>query len=351
MLDVCLRCRIQADHQPGRTTCPRCGGPLTVLDAATRRPVTPPDAAPRPEPAPPRAPGPQMRGPREQPTVAAQRPAARPPARPARPALRWTAHRPWNTLPAPRPAAPAPRAGTPRYPQIPGWGLFDDVAPAAAETAAQAPDSRLRRCLQMVWPILAVAAALQLVRYVVLMVNRSRPIPYWIDIASLWLVLLSGAAAVAAAVVAVYVFVRWMVAVRERSYALAGYAAPRRRWEVIALTVIPFVNVVGAPLLLLEAAEAVGGAQAARARRLITRVAVAWALVSAIGLIALVYRIVAWSGDTVQVGADAMVWATLSLAVSAVFVAWFESRVSRVVVTDTGADTGEPAPRRLVVAA
>lgn len=220
-----------------------------------------------------------------------------------------------------------------------------------AESADREPAGLLRRCLQLVWPVLAVAAAMQLLRYVVLMVNRSRPIPYWLDITTLWLLLLSGAAALAAAVLTIYVVARWMLRVREESYAGAGYAEPRRRWEVVALTVIPFLNVAGAPLLLREAADAAGGAAVQQARAMITRVAVAWALVSVVGLIALIYRILAWNNAIVQTGADAMLWATLTLALSALFAYWLGPRLSRLAVDDGHADDDAPAPRRLVVAA
>ncbi|WP_298445934.1 DUF4328 domain-containing protein [Gordonia sp. (in: high G+C Gram-positive bacteria)] len=330
MLDVCLSCRIQAEHQPGRATCPRCGRPLTVLDETTRRPVA---GGPAPAPAAAAAPTPAVR---------------RTPTRPTPPRLRWVAHRPADTLP-PRPS-PAPRRRTvpARYGQIPRWGLFDVVAPPAEEAGTD-PAASLRRWLTFLWPFLVAAAVMQLLRYVTLMVNRSRPIPAWWDLGTLALVMLCGWVAAAGVVVGLYYFTRWMIQVRADSYALAGRSDPRPAWAVLLMTALIFVNVVGAPFALVEAARAAGGPGVARVERAVRRVAVAWGLVNLIGAIALAYRIACLFTDSVQTGADAMAWATLAFAASAVFARWLGPRLDKVVVT--GDEVASAPPRRLVVAA
>ncbi|MFC0316171.1 DUF4328 domain-containing protein [Gordonia phosphorivorans] len=340
MLDVCLRCQIQADHLPGRATCPRCGGNLVVLDAQTRRAVQ----VAAPAQAPPRPPAPMPPTPMPPTPMPGARRAA-----PARTPLRWVAHRPLNTLPPTRPPRAVRESRTPRYTYLPLWGLHDVVpAPESDAVAAPDPGRRLRWALQIVWPILAVAAGLQLLRYALLMLNRSHPIPYWLDLAVVWLLLFAGAAATGAAIWALVLFARWLVAARESAYAAVAARDPRRRWLVIAGAVTPFVNVVTAPFLLLEAAAAVGADQAQRVRPAINRVAVAWALVSGVGLIALGYRIAAWSSGSIQVGADAMMAALLTFVASALFAVWVRPRLAGLVVTDAA-----PAPqtRRLVVAA
>ncbi|GAA4743038.1 DUF4328 domain-containing protein [Gordonia alkaliphila] len=350
MLDVCLRCQIQADHLPGRTTCPRCGGKLSVLDAQTRRSVPMP-AQSAPAQSPP-AQSPPTQYPPGQPSARVPqrpRPAGRPQPQTTRAPLRWVAHRPLNTLPPARPVRPAARIGTPRYTEVPRWGLRDvGVPPGDDNREAKSPGARLRWALQIIWPVLAVAAALQLLRYCILMFNRSHPIPYWLDLASLWLLLISGAVAVAAAVWGLFLFARWLLAARERSYETVETSDPRRRWLIIAGAVLPFVNVLTAPLLLLEAAAAVGPAQAARVRPAINRVAVAWGLVNGLALIALVYRIVAWSSGSIQVGADAMVATLVTFVASGIFVAWLVPRLDGLVATDL--PSVAPA-RRFVVAA
>ncbi|GAC58868.1 hypothetical protein GOHSU_56_00010, partial [Gordonia hirsuta DSM 44140 = NBRC 16056] len=255
------------------------------------------------------------------------------------------------TLPSRRSqTAPVP-AGTPRYRQIPRWGL-QDRPPTAAANDADAPGAReaaLAWMLRWTWRVLVGATAVQLLRYLLLMANRSRPIPYWLDLTTLTLIWLAGLAVLGVALGALYFFAGWICQVRARSYAAAGWREPRPRWSVIALAVVPYLNVLGAPLLLWEAAAAVGGAQAERARRMITRAAVAWGLVSAVGLVALVYRIFSvWVSDSIQTGADAMVWTLVALIASASFVRWLNPRLSALTAT-AAVQTGAPR-RRLVVA-
>ncbi len=363
MLDVCPDCRIQAGHRPGRTLCPRCGGRLIVVDEATREPIPAPPTVPAPPivSAPPTAPAQRPAAPAPSPVVerpvaqssVAQSSVAQPPAGPApvpagRPALRWVAHRPLNTLPAPRPPVPERAPGIPRYPAVPNWGLRDVPVAADDAVAAADPGAVLHRALGWLWPLLAVAAAAQLLRYLTLVVNRSRPVPFWWDVLSLSIVSICGYAALLGVLGVLYLFARWVVAVRRTSFAAAGRSEPRRRAVVIAGAVVFPVNLVTAPLLLREPARAVGGADGARAETLITKAAVAWALVCLVGLIALGYRIAAAVDHSVQTGADAMGWAVLGFAVSAAFAAWLRPRLGRLVAS---ADAVAPVPaRRLVVA-
>ncbi len=338
LLDVCLPCRIQAEHQPGRVRCPRCGGALVVLDAHTRHRVE----VPRPGSVTlPSATAPD-------PGVGAGIDAVRSRA-PGAGRLGWVAHRPLDTLP-PRPQPKAPvDARTPRYLQMPQWGLHDVPARTAEVDEPQIrPEAALRRALRWTAILLAAAAAAQFLRYLTLLVNRSRPIPYWFDVATAILLIGCGVAALSAVVWAVYAFARWLLSIRERSYELAGTREPRHRLVVVAASVVPFANVIGAPFLLLEAASAVDGA-AGPARRAINRGAVAWGLVSLVGVIALSYRIVALTSESIQVGADAMIWSLLTLIASAAFARWLGPRLSAMTVM--GGDTVPVRQRRLVVAA
>ncbi|MFT3660540.1 MAG: hypothetical protein QM809_03850 [Gordonia sp. (in: high G+C Gram-positive bacteria)] len=91
-----------------------------------------------------------------------------------------------------------------------------------------------------------------------------------------------------------------------------------------------------------------GGGQERTARRTIDRVALAWALVSLVGLIAMIYRIAAFGSDSIQAGADAMIWALLAFVVSALFCRWLSPRLPRTVAVGLD-DTAHL--RRWVVAA
>lgn len=292
----------------------------------------------------------------------AAQPVQRQPATPHRPArsaarsapgagrLRWMAHRPLNTFPPRRPPAKPAAARTPRYLQIPTWGLRDvSFTPPETTDDDARPEAGLRSALRVTWILLAVAAGMQLLRYLTLMVNRGRPIPSWFDAVTLILLLAAGVLAVLAVLWSAYAFVNWMRAVRTSSYGLAGTREPRPWPLIVVATLLPFANVIGAPFLLLEAASAVGGVRADAARREIQRGAVAWGLVSLIGLIALVYRIVAAGSDSIQTGANAMVWGLLALIASAAFARWLGPRLGKMTVL--GHEPVAAVERRLVVAA
>lgn len=356
-LDVCPNCRIQAEHRAGRTSCPRCGGPLTEVDAQTRRPVSrrtapsqsaPPHSAESPSAESPSAP---------------HRPAPARPVRPApvssatntvrrilpnRPALRWWAHRPPETIPPP-PAPARPPQPRPQYREIPRWGLIDVPPAVSADEDAR---GRLRwrdlgQSLRLLGGILAGAAVAQLLRYIVLVVNRSRPIPAWLDLLTVIAVLVFGVLAALGAIIALAGFARWLREVRAADYRRIDRCEPRRPILLILGAVTPFVNVVTAPFLLIESTRLRDDDEARRARRRIDRLAVAWGLVSLVGLIALVYRLVAWPSDSVQTGADALAWVTLSFAASAAFVYWAPRRFAA--LAEPG--RSRPVPQRRLVPA
>lgn len=321
-LDVCPACRIQAPHRDGRTVCPRCGGPLVQTDA--RGAVA--ASVPRPAPA---------------------GPAPARPVPPARRPLRWAAHRPREAMPAPRPLRRRGPGPTPSYATVPRWGLVDapraddsDVDPLPLATDA------LVRAMRLTAVILGAAGVVHAIRYLVGVVNRTRPIPAWIDWLSGIAVFVFGLMALAAVVMALVAFGRWVRHVREHRYAAAGFVDPRRRMWVTLLAAVPLVNVVGAPLLLHEAATT--GAGDPRADRVRVRLAVAWALVNALALVAIGYRIAAWSTSSLQVDADALALVTLVFGVSAVFARWAVRRIEIIAgIPDVDAD--RPV-RRLVAA-
>lgn len=220
-----------------------------------------------------------------------------------------------------------------------------------ADGAAADPHAALQRWLGYLWPMFAAAAAVQLFRYLLLVANRRWPIPAWLDLTSAVFTVIGGVLAALGALVALVLFARWVVAVRRLSYRSVDRTDPRRGAMVVLAAAVPFVNVVTAPHLLYEAAHAVGGVRAAQARRIIDRAAVAWALLSLAGLIALIYRIVvAWPpnpSESIQTGADAMVWAIVTFVGSALFSRWLRPRLPRAVAF--GRDE-EAVVRRLVVA-
>ncbi|QRY62453.1 DUF4328 domain-containing protein [Gordonia sp. PDNC005] len=306
-LDICPSCRIQAPHREGRTICPRCGGPLTQ-----------------------------------------SAPSRRPPPPPRRPALRWTAHRPREAMPAPRGPRRPEKGPTPSYAYNPGWGLLD-VPEKVVEVDSRVPaaTAALTRAMELTCLILGAAAVVHGARYVIAVVNRTRPIPAWIDWLSSIAVLVFGVMSLIAVVVAIVSFGRWVREIRVRSFAAATFLDPRPAWVVFGLTVTPLVNVIGAPWMLHEAAR-VTDADDGRLMRIRLRLAVAWALVNGVAVLALIYRVGAWSTNSLQVDADALALVTASFAVSAVFARWAVTRIER--LAGSHSDVEERPLRRLVAA-
>lgn len=331
MLDLCPRCRIQAPHRDERDRCPRCGGSLTVVaDDAQASVVVAAyhESVRRPVPAPVVTQAPSIR-----PSVAARPVSSRagaPRMYGARP-VRWVARRPADSLPSPRPPRRPRVRRIPRYVAVPQWGLVD--VPVTADDTPSVTTrlgAALTTALQITGATLVSSALAHLLRYLLLVVNRSTPLPGWLIAISTVLVMVAGVLALGALVYTTVVFVRWLLAQRAESYAGCGFTDPRPRWASIPLAAIPLINVVGAPLLLYEAAAmATGSAEmpAAVAARL-RKLWVAWAIVNAVALAAVLTWWIGAASGSVQTGADALVLVTVSAAVSAAFAFWAAPRLA-----------------------
>ncbi|GAC62665.1 DUF4328 domain-containing protein [Gordonia sihwensis] len=320
MLDVCPSCRIQAPHREGRELCPRCGRRLMVLDAQGR--VV------------------------QRPQSGAARGASAPRTSVARAGLRWVADRPAEARPAPVTVRAHEWTPTPSYRYIPRWGLSDRGPISPGENPEPAdPGDVLLRALRMATSMLGAAAVVHLIRYVIAAVNRSTPIPMWLDLLSGAAVLVFGVFAFVAMLVALVAFVRWLLPARAAAYRAADRRDPRPARVVLALAAVPLANVVGVPLLLSEAALC-GDAPAPAIGR-IKHLGTAWAIVNLVALIAVCYRIGSWFSDSVQVSANALALVTFSLAVSAVFAHWVGPRLVTVLTGPVGSSA---SGRRLVAA-
>lgn len=370
MLDLCPRCRIQAPHRPGRGRCPRCGGPLTVVtsDAEASAVVARYAALGSAAPPHPRASHPQAPVHPQTPVAASPRPPVSPSVgRPVgtHPAgaprmyrsrhVRWVARRPADTLPQPRPARVRIPRRIPRYVYLPTWGLYDTPID---ETESSRGSTRLGTALTSAFHIagaIFVASALaHLLRYLLLVINRSTTLPGWLIATSTALVLVAGLFAIGGLVHATVVFVRWLIAVRADTYADAGHLDPRRRWQVIVLSAIPLVNIVGAPVLLHEAAAMAAGGPAGptgvdgQARDRLVRLWVGWAVVNIVAVTTAITWWVAAASGSIQTGANALLLVIVTAAVSAAFAFWAARRLPRLFT----AEAQQPAPaRRWVVAA
>ncbi|MDL9937618.1 DUF4328 domain-containing protein [Gordonia sp. ABSL1-1] len=266
------------------------------------------------------------------------------------PHLRWVARRPPEAIVTRRPRRPSGPRPIPRYGYLPRWGLRDlpVVATTEREPELESRD-RLQRALLLAGGTLTAAALAHLFRYVLTMINRSKVLPQWLIDLSGGLVVVCGLAGLIGFVVATAAFTRWVIDLRAAAYASVDRTDPRhRRWIVVPLAAIPLVNVIGAPMLILEAAAVRTDLEldAVLVRARLKKVWLAWTLVTVVAIIAVVMRIVDHRSGTIQSGADAVAMVMVSSAVSAAFAFWFATRLPRLF---TAAPAAPVPDRRWVV--
>ncbi|GAA1083536.1 DUF4328 domain-containing protein [Tsukamurella spumae] len=234
--------------------------------------------------------------------------------------IRWLARRPPETLPVPRRAPSGPRP-TPRYPAVPRWGLRQDFtpAPAAPVSTAQAAADVTPFVLRLTTVIVFVAAAAEALAYLLLVINRAGPVPGALAIAATVAVFATGWLAVLAVLALVAVLALWLQAARARAFDELGTREPRPVWQLWVYCLVPVVNLVAAPVLVLELVDAqrrAGGARTDRRAMFIRRWWGAWIALTIVTVACTAYTLAAGG---LQHGADAMVYTTLTYLLSGAF--------------------------------
>ena len=235
MIQVCSQCGTRWNVRDRRRVwCPRCHG--TLLAPSGPAPGAEWSARPSASPL-----GPEGRTPPRLPV-----------------GYRWIAVRP-GAAPPPR-RRRRPLGPTPRYGVIPRWGLeerFPD--PNAPELQAGAPRggpslAMVRATLIATMVVLGIAAFVHVVRYVLLIVNRSMLLNKVVAFAATWLGVLVSVIALFMVVASVVVMANWLIARRAAAFAHYGRDDPRRPWALRAGCLVPLVNLVWAPVFVIELA-------------------------------------------------------------------------------------------------
>ncbi|MCP2276804.1 protein of unknown function (DUF4328) [Nocardia amikacinitolerans] len=227
---------------------------------------------------------------------------------------RWVARRPdqRNGRPVVT-AARKPAAPTPRYTQIPRWGLRDEPGAAADATPRRRTAvlaGRVAPLLLVTAGMFALAAVGELVRYVVLLVNRTRLIDPWALRFSDWLVTGSSLLALAFALASGVALIGWLVETRRAVFAKAGRSDPRSAPALVLGCLIPVVNLVWPGVFLTEIATERGDPRALRATRIWW---CAWVFGGLMAAAALLWR----TADSLQVKADGVLFTAWTDAVAA----------------------------------
>ncbi|WP_178359699.1 DUF4328 domain-containing protein [Mycolicibacterium hippocampi] len=232
MIQVCSQCGTRwnvRDRQ--RAWCPRCNGSLLA------------PAAPA---------GQAQWGPQQAPAQPGQRRSG--PSLPS--GFRWVAVRPGTP--------PPPRRGrrelgpTPRYLSVPRWGLVEQFdVPAEQQQAVRGGPSAnaVRRTLVATMAVLGAAALIHLVRYVLLIVNRTVLLNPWVAGAATWGGVAVSVVAMFMVVASALVLTNWLIARRSAAFAHHGHQEPRSVWALRAGCLVPVVNLAWAPVYVIELAD------------------------------------------------------------------------------------------------
>jgi hypothetical protein len=181
-----------------------------------------------------------------------KRAAARPPA-----GFRWIAVRPGPPPPPRRP--PRTLGPTPRYATIPRWGLIDRgawQAPAPQHARRTASETAVRATVLAAAVVFALAAAAHVMRYLLLLINRSTLLHPLVANGALLFGILTSLAAIAAVIAAAAVSTSWLIGRRAAVFGSHGLDDPRPEWALWAGCMVPVVNLVWAPVFVIELARA-----------------------------------------------------------------------------------------------
>lgn len=230
-------------------------------------------------------------------------------APPQRRNYRWVARRP-GRLDRPSGSADSGRrsAATPRYTEIPRWGLRDH--PVSAEPGeSQQPLSALARwvytALLATAGLFGLAAVAELIRYLILLRNRTRliePPLLWfsdalVNTAALFALIMALVAAVAA--------LGWLIELRRAAFAAVGRRDPRSPRLLALGCLVPGVNLVWPGVFLSEVVAGRADPRPLQAVRIWWAV---WVLSGLLAVAALYWR----TADSLQAKADGVLFTALT---------------------------------------
>lgn len=177
------------------------------------------------------------------------------PGRSLPPGYRWIAVRPGAA--PPRRRRRRHLGPTPRYPVIPRWGLqdhFDTVGQQQAAPRTGPSIAMVRNTLIATIAVLGFAALLHLIRYALLIVNRTVLLNSWVAAGATWLGVAASVVALFMVIACVIVLTNWLIARRAAAFAYRGHEDPRPVWALRLGCLIPLVNLAWAPVYLIELA-------------------------------------------------------------------------------------------------
>jgi hypothetical protein len=234
MIQMCSQCGTRWNvRDRRRVSCPRCHGALLAPSE--------------------QAPGVEWSAHPTAPALGPGTGRTPPPRLPA--GYRWIAVRPGAAPPPHR--RKRPLGPTPRYAVIPRWGLVDHFETPELQTAAprRGPSvAVVRATLIATMVVLGVAALVHVVRYALLIVNRSVLLNKVVAFSATWLGVLVSVIALFMIVASAVVLTNWLIARRAAAFGYHRRDDPRPVWTLRAGCLVPLVNLAWAPVYVLELA-------------------------------------------------------------------------------------------------
>jgi hypothetical protein len=179
-----------------------------------------------------------------------------PPAgRPLPPGYRWIAVRPGAAPPRRRQRRPL--GPTPRYSVIPRWGLHEhfDAVDAQHNAPRTGPSiAMVRNTLIATIAVLGFAALLHVIRYGLLILNRTMLLNAWVAGAATWLGVAVSVVALFMVIGCVIVLTNWLIARRAAAFGYRGHEDPRPVWVLRLGCLTPIANLAWAPVFVIELA-------------------------------------------------------------------------------------------------
>ncbi|WP_149360297.1 DUF4328 domain-containing protein [Lolliginicoccus suaedae] len=246
--------------------------------------------------------------------------------RPLHPVLRRPIDHRWTASPPPSGSAArtvrpkrAP-ASTPRYTRIPAWGLHQEPSrpEPASRTRLQSLAGYAPMLLRFTAALYLASALAELIRYVIVLVNRDRLLPPVVAHGSDLLVVTLACTALLFAVGTAIACAAWLVEHRRGWFAREGLVDPRRRRiQFIGSFVPPFALFYPGTLLgeLIHAEQAREGDQheAATSRSLLNAWWTLWVLTWICAIASAAWRI----ADTIQAQANGILFAAFTNVLAA----------------------------------
>jgi Domain of unknown function (DUF4328) len=217
---------------------------------------------------------------------------------------------------------------------IPRWGLVDrvEIGPAQVEAPTKSGPSgkSVRTALFVSLLVFAAAAVVYAARYGLLVFNRGTLLNNVVAIVATWSGVVLSVAAIGASVASAVLLVQWLVARRSVAYAHQGLPEPRSSRMLWLGCLVPLINLLWAPVYVIELATV--EEHYPRLRRPIVIWWVGWVCGNVVSAYAVATR---WAADAQGIANNtvmmvlAYLFAAATVAAAAKIVAGFERRPVR----------------------